>query len=143
MAYTTPTLFFIHLTMDKKYTSILKFLDEIVKDIEKFREIDKKRWLPDQELLGWESMIDNLQEHIEEIRDFDPCPELDGEGGLIQGAEPVEWAQIDHEAERAFMKKMSAEHDLTNAIDKVHGGRNMADLSNPTAAKSPYERDEC
>ena len=88
-------------------------------------------------------MIDNLQEHIEEIRDWDPCPELDGEGGLVQGAEPVEWAQIDHEAERAFMEKKFAEAELTKAIEKVNGvplhartwveDEYIADLNNPTS----------
>ena len=106
MAYTTPTLFFSHLTMDKKYTCIFKFLDGIIEDIEKFKEIDSKRWLPDQELHGWEDMIDNLQEHIEEIRGWDPDPQPDGEGGWEQTAAPVEWEPIDHEAKRAETKQL-------------------------------------
>ena len=92
--------------MDKKYTCIFKFLDGIIEDIEKFKEIDSKRWLPDQELLGWESMIDNLQEHIEEIRGWDPDPQPDGEGGWEQTAPPVEWEPIDHEAKREETKQL-------------------------------------
>ena len=135
MAYTTPTLFFSHLTMDKKYTCIFKFLDGIIEDIEKFKEIDSKRWLPDQELHGWEDMIDNLQEHIEEIRGWDPDPQPDGEGGWEQTADPVEWAQIDHEAERAFTKKQFAEQELTKVIEEVNGvplhARTWVDIPDP------------
>ena len=100
-----------------------------------WKEIDSKRWLPDQELHGWEDMIDNLQKHIEEIRGWDPDPQPDGEGGWEQTADPVEWAQIDHEAERAFTKKQFAEQELTKVIEEVNGvplhSRTWVDIPDP------------
>jgi|TARA_X000001382_G_scaffold82083_2_gene57878 hypothetical protein len=92
--------------MDNKYLYVSTFIDEFIKDIKKFREIDAKRWEPDQALHGYEDMLDNLQEHAEEIRDFDPCPEPDGEGGLIGTAYPVEWEPVDQEAKRAETKQL-------------------------------------
>ena len=92
------TLFFIHLTMDKKYTDIWKLAEDIVTAIETMQETDRKMGLCQDNLIPWgyEDSIEDLRQHAEDVRDFYFEGEPDGEGGECPVGAPIEWIREDH-----------------------------------------------
>ena len=93
--------------MEHNYNSIFSLVEDFVKALKKMQEEDKQTWPPDRAIpCGFEDAIDSLKEHAEDVRDFDPCPDSDGEGGLIATARPAEWIREDHEVKRAETKQL-------------------------------------